>query len=422
MNMDLDSDRRFIRSRGRSTRYVLLTFTAPETARTAKRPPLNVSFVLDRSGSMGGEKIELARAAIVQGLRMLRDDDFFSVIAYDYEVGVVVPATPAIPEAIRNAATRVQETNARGNTDLSGGWLRGCEQIAQHLADGQTARCLLISDGLANRGITNREELARHSAELRSRGIATSCLGIGADYDERLLSGIATASGGHSYHVERAVNIADVLTSELGEALETVARDVSLMVTPSAGVSVSTLNDTFPAAPAPDGSVSVQIGDLVSRQEVSVVFRLTFPSGEVNATSRVLFGITDAGGVLTEPGRDLVFTCAGDTENDAEPRNRTVDRAVAELFAAAAKSRALELNRTGRYDEAREQLERTARKIETYAGTDPELRRIVRELRERHEAYSAPMHAFYQKAEYAASLNIMRMRAPDGKARRRSSS
>src|SRR6188472_1717752 len=106
MNLNVQTDRALVREAGKSTRYVLLSFTAPDAARTATRPPLNVSFVIDRSGSMGGSKITLAREAVIQALRMLRDTDRFSVVAYDNEIDVLVPSTHATAEALRNATAR----------------------------------------------------------------------------------------------------------------------------------------------------------------------------------------------------------------------------------------------------------------------------------------------------------------------------
>ena len=367
---------------------------------------------------MGGSKIELARAAVTQALRMLRDSDRFSVVWYDNEIDVVVPSTQATAEAVRNAIRQVETIQARGNTDLGGGWLKGCEQIAEHLKAEETGRCLLLSDGLANQGITDRDELARHAEALGGRGIKTSCLGIGADYDERLLSGISSSSGGHFYHIETAVQIPDILTSEIGEALEVVARDVIVAIRPSAGVSVTTLN-SYRVRPPADGSFVLQLGDLTARQEVALVFALKFPAGVEGQTASALFSVSDAAGELAAPESDVVWTFADHRANDAQPRNVVVDRAVAQLYAAAARAEALELNRAGRFPDAKARLEAAAQRVEKYAGSDAELCRIIAELRERHVAYSAPMSAMRSKQEFAASQNISSMRDPSGKARRR---
>jgi len=418
MNLTVQTDKSLVREAGRSVRHALLSFTAPDAPRATSRPPLNVSFVLDRSGSMGGSKIDLARTALIQAVRMLRDTDRFSVISYDNEIEIVVPATHATSEAVRNAVAQVRGIQARGSTNLSGGWLQGCEQIAAHLSEDQTTRCLLLSDGLANEGIKDRDELAEHSRQLGVRGIRTSCFGIGDDYDELLLDAISSPSGGHSYHVETAVQIPDYLKSDLGEALETVARNVVVSVRAAAGISVTTLHK-YPLVTDAGGSVSMQLGDLAARQDVALVFHLGFPPGKVKESASAVFSVSDATGAITEPERDIVWTFASDADNDAQPRNTAVDRAVAELYAAAARAEALEINRAGRFDESRERLERTARKIEQYAGSDPDLLRIIAELRERHLPYSSPMSAMLRKKEYSGSLSAIRMRDAEGKARRR---
>ncbi len=350
---------------------------------------------------------------------MLRDTDRFSVIAYDNEIDVVVPSTHATAEAVRNASERVKELQARGSTDLSGGWLKGCEQIAQHLDAEMTARCLLLSDGLANAGIQDRDELARHSKVLAERGIRTSCLGIGNDYDERLLEAIATASGGHAYDVEQAVQIPDILTSELGEALEIVAKDVVITVRPGAGMSVTTLN-RYPLEAKSDGSVALALGDLAARQEVALVFRMKFPSGTAKSALAATFKVSDARGALSAPETDILWTFADHAANDAQSRNRVVDHAVAMLYAAAARAEALEMNRAGRYQDSGAWLKLTSDKIASYAGGDPVLNAIVEELREKHvPAMSAAMSSGDMKRDLSASLSMSRMRDESGKARRK---
>lgn len=416
MTLTAQTDRTLVRAGSESVRYAMVTFTAPPAARAASRPPVNIALVLDRSGSMAGRKIQLARSALVQSLRMLSVTDRFSVVCYDNEIDVLVPSTLASQEAIANAITQVERLQPRGNTNLSGGWLKGCEQVAASLYPGQIARCILLSDGLANAGITDAGELARHAAALRERGIATSCLGVGDDYDDRLMQGLAVSGRGNFYHVEAAEQIADLLTSELGETLEVVARDVAIRIRPTAGMSVMSLS-RFQLSLGPAGT-ALRLGDLTARQEVSVVLGLKFPRGRAGDHASVVFGVADADEALRMPDTDIVWTFADHAANDAQPRNRVVDRAVARLYAAIAADEAIALNRAGRFKEAASRIEKTARRIEQYAGSDAELREVVAELRMKVQSYEAPMPMRQLKAEMAASFHASRMRGADGKARR----
>lgn len=418
MSLNVQTDRTLIRADGRSTRYVLVSFEAPASPNATARPPIDVSFVVDRSGSMGGSKIELARKAVVQALHMLRPSDRFSIVIYDHDIEVLVPSTPADGEALRNAIAQVERVQARGNTNLGGGWLTGCEELARHAQPGRIARCLLLSDGLANTGITDRAELARHAEELRARGVTTSTIGLGAGFDERLMEGMSRAGGGHSYFVETPVQIGDCLTGELGETLEIVARDVAVIAQAPTGVSVDTLN-SFRVQPESGGRTRVQLGELTSRQDVSLVLRVTFPEGREGETATVVFDVADGGGAIHEPRTDVIWTFASHQANDVQSRNVVVDRAVAQVYAALATAEALELNDAGRFEQAIARLEATARRIEEYAGNDRELRAVVASLRERHAVYSQPMMAMARKADYYASRHAAAMRDPSGKARRR---
>ncbi|HWT44791.1 MAG TPA: VWA domain-containing protein [Vicinamibacterales bacterium] len=418
MNIRVQADRTLVRTSGNSTRYALLSFTAPEAVSSRQRDPVNVAFVIDRSGSMGGQKIRLAREAVVQALRMLRSSDRFAVVVYDNEIDVVVSSTPASAEAVKNAIAQVASIQARGNTNLGAGWLKGCEEIAGQLRAGQISRCVLLTDGLANEGITDHGELTRHAEELRSRGITTTTVGLGADFDERLLEAMSHAGGGHFYFIEQAVQIADCLTSELGETLETVARNVVVSVQADPGVTVTTLN-RFRVDQQPGGAFAVSIGDAVSRQEVALVFTLTFPTGAKNQSVRAVFTVSDTAGTLGAAPADLVWTFDEPAANDAQRRNVEVDREVAKLYAAKATAEALELNRAHRFEEAAALLEKTAKRIKEYAGSDAQLLEIVASLHHRRPGYSAPMPAAALKQEHYASSNAMTLRSAVGKARRR---
>ena len=415
--MNVQADRTLIRATGGSSRYVLISFTAPDSSRLPIRQPVNVAFVLDRSGSMGGSKIELAKKALAAALRMFLPSDRFSVVFYDNIVDLVVPSTLASPEAIENALRQVHAIEARGSTDLAGGWLRGCEQIAEHLEPSQIGKCLLLTDGLANQGITDPVQLERHASELRKRGIATTTLGLGHDFNEVLLQRIADVGGGRSYYIETAVQIADTLTSELGETLETVVRGAMLRVKIAPGVVVAPLT-ALASRSVDDETTEIQLGDLVARQAISAVLQVRFPSGTEGRTQRAVFSTADHGGVLQASETDCIWTYADDAANDRQPRNVIVDREVAQLYTFRARQEAVTLNSARRFDEATALLKAVADRIRRYAGSDPMLNRLVEELEERGVAYAQLLSAPMSKSERYAAYHGSSMRSRDGKARR----
>jgi Ca-activated chloride channel homolog len=410
------SDRRYIRPTYRSNRFVLAEIDAPPARRERARPPVHLAFVIDRSGSMGGDKIRLAKLAVEESLARLHDDDRFAIVVYDEVIDVVFPSTRATADARRSALARLGEIDARGSTNLGEGWLRGCEQVALALSDEGVNRTLLLTDGLANVGVTDRDELARHAAELRARGVSTTTFGVGEDFDEVLLQAMADAGGGHFYFIANAAAIRDYVTSEVGETLEVVARDVTLQVSAPDGIQVESLSP-FPTQ-ALGGRTVVTLGDLVAEQRLQVVLRLNFPYGEIGRDTGALFSLSDRNGVLDGAPVKLGWEYADNKANDLQERDRDVDRAVAEIFAARARQEAVGRNRAGDYKGARETLLGVSRRIRGYAGRDPVLREIVGELDRETDLMAAPMAELSRKEAFFASANMARMRTFDGKATR----
>jgi len=419
VTFDVRTDRQYIRASGGSDRFVLVRFTAPESRTSGPRPPLNVAFVLDRSGSMAGQKIALAKDAVERSIALLKPTDRFSIVVYDEIIDVVFESAPASAEAKRNARERLQKIDARGSTDLGAGWLRGCEQVAARLDDRQLTRVMRLSDGLANRGITDPAELQRHAGELRARGVITSTFGVGADFDEALLHGMANAGGGHFYFIETARQIVDMITSELQETIEVVARDVALEVVAPEGVLIEPLSES--SREQRGSGWRLGLGDVVTEQEVTAVFRVNFPAGALGTAAVVSVGLGDRDGDLREPPVDIAFEYADHPTNDAQRRDRDVDRQVAQLYAARARYEAVALNRAGTYDAARDVLLRVADRIAGYAGTDRVLRGTVEALRAEASEFGRDMVELDRKRAYFASAMMSSMRAPGGKARRKSS-
>jgi Ca-activated chloride channel family protein len=417
MSLTLRPDRSLIRNCGGSVRFVLVDLVAPEAPPRADRPPVNLALVLDRSGSMGGSKIDVARLAVAHALQMLRLRDRFALVAFDDIVDVVTGSTLASVEARRHTLAELAQIDARGSTNLAGGWEAACEQVAAHLADDAVGRCLLVTDGQANCGESDPVQLGGLARAMRQRGIATSTFGIGADFDERTLQLMAEGGQGHFYFVETPQAIPDLLTSELGDTLEIVAREAALVLRLPEGVTAEPVGP-FQASSA-GRVVRIELGDLASAQERRLVVRLTFPAGTAGDRMSVGFALTDRAGALAGEAQEVAWHFDGHAENSAQPRDRVVDRAVAGLYAATARQAALELNRAGRFEEARRIVERVARKVASYAGTDPELRRIVAALRTEVESFGDRLDPMEAKRRHFASYTVQHQRMADGKAVRR---
>ena len=414
--MDVQTDRERIRMRGKSRRYLLLRLRAPESAHASKRASVNVAIVLDRSGSMDGAKLQLAKEATRKALGLLGRQDRFSLVVYDEQIDVLVESTPASPESLDLALRKLDAIEARGSTDLGTGWLRGCEQVAAHLADEAVGKCLLLTDGLANVGMTDHDELARHAEQLRARHVVTSTFGLGADFDERLLAAMASAGGGHFYYIQTAAQISDFLMSELGETLEIVARDVRLDLRPSDPVSLRLLSEF--RSEAQGTGLTCFLPDMIARQELSLVVEARFPQGRDGDQVRIECTVHDREQKLEGEPILMTWTFADDTANDHQPRNLVVDRAVARLYAAIAQRDAVEANRRGNYTAARSILEKIAERIEGYAGDDPELRQIARGPRELVDEFAHAMDSAALKRRHFASYAVRSSREITGKAQK----
>ena len=418
-------DRRLIRANGRSERFLLVDVVAPTVAPdpARRRPPVNLAFVLDRSGSMGGHnKLSLAKQAVLEAVHRLDPQDRFSVITYDDQVEVVVAGTPATPAARQLAAERLRPIRERNSTDLHAGWLSGCEQVAQGMAAEGVNRVLLLTDGLANRGVTDPDELARLTYDLRRRGVTTSTFGVGTDFDESLLQAMADGGGGHFYFIGDVAQMRDHITSEVGETLEVVAREVVLDLTLPESIRLEPLSP-FRMEQSP-GRARVYLGDMLSGQVLSIVLRITFDFGEVGREVGIVVRVADRDNAF-EVARPapapvtLAWTYADHAANDVQPRDRNVDRVVARLFAERARQEAVTLNRQGRYEESANRLAGVRHRVEAYAGADPELLEVVHSLAAEAPVYSAAMPEMDLKRRHSAASYASRMRTEDGKSMRR---
>jgi Ca-activated chloride channel family protein len=401
----LHADRSLVRSDSRSTRHLELRLRAPEAPARQARLPVNLAFVIDRSGSMHGSKIEYARKAVAHGIRSLREGDRFAVVSYDDQIELVAGPVEATWAERERAVAAVERIQPRAHTNLHGGWQKGCEQVAEQLSRDAVGRCLLLTDGLANTGITDPEEIVRQAASWRDRRVVTTALGVGVDFDETLLRRMADAGGGSFRFIADAVQIGDFMASEVGEALATTVREAVLVVEAGDGSVVESLND-FPCRREP-GAFRVALGSLYSGQTLVAALRVTLPEGPLGQTRDVVVRVGDLDNVLGGPTLTARFTWAGEQENERQPLNLEVARRVASLYAARAERDALEANRVRDYEGAREALREGFERIRELGGDDPEIAAILVDIRGKARWYTQQLDPLASKTFHSISVGTL---------------
>ena len=237
----------------------------------AARTATDFVIVLDRSGSMDGIKIEHARAAVRELISQLAPEDRFALVSYASGAEVTIPLAPATADARRRWRAVVNRIRPGGGTNMSSGL-----DLALGLADGRAGRLMLISDGLANEGDPTIQGLSARARRAAALEIVVSTIGVGADFNEFLMSAVADAGTGNYYYLDDVEQMARVFAAELEATRETVATALAVRIEPGAGVRV------VDAAGYPleqvDGATVFRPGSLFSGQERRIWVTLEVPN------------------------------------------------------------------------------------------------------------------------------------------------
>jgi Ca-activated chloride channel family protein len=360
-----------------------------EAPQAADRVPLNLSLVLDRSGSMSGEPIAAAREAACMLVRRLRMEDTVSVVAFDHDVHVAAP--PATGEAQEDLTRQIASIEARGSTNLSGGWLRGTELVASKLRDGGVNRVILLTDGQANAGVTDPEHLTGLTRAALDRGVTTTTIGFGSHFNEDLLRGMADAGRGSTYYIERTDQASGIFEEELEGLLSLAAQNIRVTIRPGADADFVKVAHDYPSH-AQDDVLTLEVGDLYAREPRRVLMEfLLGPDAENVAEARVaeLEGtaqvLTDSGGIDIETIR-LPITLSPEEGGRVHPEVR---KEALLLEAARARREALEARHLGDFERGRSTLSSTADLLTAWGGDDGELLEEVSDLRLMEQQFAA---------------------------------
>ena len=280
---------------GGDTRYFgvdLLASSRPRPA-DANRTPVSIGIVIDRSGSMNGRKLDVAKLAAIEIVNRLHDGDEIALTIFDDVAEVLLPRTNVDDTTRTRFRELVSGVYARGNTALHDGWMRGARAIAPEggAASGRVVRCYLLTDGQANNGVRDPLQIANDVAAARAEfGVVTSTFGIG-DYDEDLLAPMATAGGGQFHNLRDTSEIVATFLGELGEAVNVevsavaveVDHDVRAQIDSVSGLWVRNGRRSRGTTSGSRRTTVLDVGDLVGAENRTIIVGIAHPAGEVGA-------------------------------------------------------------------------------------------------------------------------------------------
>lgn len=336
--------------------HILLRFRAdiPESPRRN----LNLSLVIDRSGSMAGAPLHHALKAAESVVDQLEPDDTLSVVVYDDAVDTPVP-----PQSVTNKAalkTAIGKVRAGGITNLSGGWLKGCDYVKTHLDPQKINRVLLLTDGHANMGIQDPQILTATAGKKAEEGIITTTLGFAQGFNEDLLIGMARAASGNFYFIQSVDEATEVFSIELDSLRAVVGQNLVVTLELADGVS---LVDTLSLAKVNQneaGATVITLGELYEGEDKLLGLSLAIAAAPIGDLPIMKLHysaeVVQDNVIQSVSGTAEVTAKVGTIEEAASVASSNIILELSRLTIAKAKETALDLAEQGKHPEAEQIL------------------------------------------------------------------
>ncbi len=342
------------------TTFIKVGLTGFELPEKHNRAPVNIALVLDRSGSMAGEKLARAKDAAIKSLDYLNANDIVSVIVYDDLVDVIVPATKLTDKS--RIAGEIERIRDQGSTALFAGVSKGASEIRKFLTKERVNRVILLSDGQANVGPSSPAELGQLGMSLAKEGMSVTTIGLGLGYNEDLMVQLAGYSDGNHVFVENAIELADIFRQEFNSATSVVAQDIEIIIHCAEGI--KPLRVLGREAEIDNGQVHTRFSQLNSEQEKYVLIEVEVPKGSVNETKKLVDVDVTYNNILDKQKHQFSDTLnVSFSDSDvtvAGALNRDVLVPAVRQVANEKSKRAVQLRDEGKIDEAKEIFEYNA--------------------------------------------------------------
>jgi Ca-activated chloride channel homolog len=278
--------------------YLLIELEG-KAVRKMERSPINLSLVLDRSGSMSGAPLEYCKEASKFVVSQLTDKDLFSLVVFDDEVDTVIQPDHVIHKDLLKK--HIDQIDTRGMTNISGGLMKGCQHVLKQKKGQFVNRVILLSDGNANVGITEHNQMMKVVQEYQKAGLTISTMGVGDYFDEEMMEGIADHGKGNYYFINQLEEIPDIFAKELEGLLSVVAQNLSLQITPKDGIEITNIfGYTYKGH-------ELSLGDMFADETKSILIEYRVP-GKIEGIHDV-FDITWSFVDVTDGVKTCEFNC-----------------------------------------------------------------------------------------------------------------
>ncbi|MBK8257450.1 MAG: VWA domain-containing protein [Polyangiaceae bacterium] len=343
-----------------TTSYVVIKVKAEKQDSTAKRPKLSAVLVLDASGSMQGEPIAQVLHSARRLAEILDDTDRLGVVTFENGAQTIAPLLP-LGQARRELIYRLSSVQANGGTNIAGG-LAQSALLFPRREFGERHLMILMSDGEPNVGPRTAPELKEQAKQLKSRDLAISTLGFGANHQDEILNAIAEGGGGRYTFVIDPKLAESSFIRALGAQLDVVAEKVEVLLTPGPDIDIVRVLEDPPCAFGA-GGLRVTLPDLIVGDELNIVVevRVRAPRepGPMRALSVKLSATVAGTGRTIAAQQTVEILCTRTGTLDSDP----VAHALASIaLAAEMRSKARILSDRGSYADA-EALLRKAQQV-----------------------------------------------------------
>jgi len=372
LNLQLDPDRRLV-PLGKDQEVVVKIDLESETGRRPNRLPLNLAVVIDHSGSMAGAKIEKTKQAAMQLIDQLLPQDNLALVEFDDRVDVLFPSQHVLDREALKA--QVQRIEPGGSTALYAGVETGGKELLKiESRTDRINRVILLSDGLANVGPSSTSDLKALGRSLSRQGISVSTIGVGDDYNEDLMAGLAEASDANYYYVKDAEKLPEIFAKELGGLQTVTARHVQVVITCADGI--EPLDLIGRPEKFVDRKAAVEFNSFASGQNRYLFLRCRVKANGVDtqmdlASVKVTYRDEINGSQEASAEQTVRIGVTASDKEAANAINQTVAAERELQLNALAKDQALSDADAGNYRNAAESLRANAQKLEAVAAAAP---------------------------------------------------